>query len=386
MADDTAGSQAQTAPVGSVFSLGWMMAQLFGPLQRRRGSEITAHLPTVSELDADQRMELAFLELKGLLSPYPGLSSADIQTAWKSPGHDGFTAAVRALHLKLLAQLVNDPPQLNAYQLGRALSDTCWLPNEQVGPEFFLREFSRHRLATLQTWLAQAAGTLPALSAATVSKSLQSWQDWADINAAEIQTGWGTVHQPVVAALRTQARAWHAILAGQADSTSPASLDAWAHAGQSILRTTRILMVATLRRFWPIAAALAAITTGLLVLAIANSSGTARVWTSLVTVAAALGVTGGSVRAAAKRAASGIEQDIWRTASLEARAWSATWLPTLPQGRLRQYRLASRGVAVPQARNGLEMPAAAAEPPSAEPVLAEPVPSQHANPEPAQTV
>jgi hypothetical protein len=317
---DAAPSQTQTPPAGSTFSLGWLMAQLFGPLQHRRRSETLAHLPTVAELDTDQQMALAFLELKDLLSPYPGLSSADIETAWKSSGHEGFTAAVTALHLELLAQLVGDPPQLNAYQLGRALSDTCWLPNEQAGPEFFLREFSRHRLATLQTWLAQANGMLPALSAAILSRFWQNWQDWADINARGITVGWAIAHRSVVAALRTQARAWHAVLAGQADAAGPTSPDAWAHAGQSILRTTRILVLAALRRFWPVAAVLAAATGGLLYLAIANSSGTARVWTSLVTAAAALGVTGGSLRAAAKRAASGIEQGIWHTASLDAQA------------------------------------------------------------------
>jgi hypothetical protein len=337
-----------------MFSLGWLMAQLFGPLQRRRGSETEAHLPTVAELDADHQMELAIAELKNLLQPYPSLSAAGIETAWKTAGHEGFTVAVRALHMELLKQLANDPPQLNAYQLGRALSDTCWLPDKETGPEFFLQEFDRHRLATLQTWLAQASGTLPALSAATVSRSLQNWQDWADINAARIKTEWPTAYRSVVAALRAQARVWHALLTGDAESGGPVSLDAWIHAGQSILRTTRILMLTAFRRFWPIVLILAAATAGLLYLAIANSTGTAKVWTSLVTVAAALGVTGGSLRAAARRAASGIEQDIWHAATFDARAWSATWLPTLRQSPLQQYRLASRGVAAPQARKGLE--------------------------------
>jgi uncharacterized protein (TIGR03382 family) len=59
----------QTPPVGSMFSLGWLMAQLFGPLQRRRGSDTSAHLPTISELDVDSYMEIEFLELEKLLTP-----------------------------------------------------------------------------------------------------------------------------------------------------------------------------------------------------------------------------------------------------------------------------------------------------------------------------
>jgi hypothetical protein len=378
MTAGASGSQTQTPPAGAMFSLGWLMAQLFGPLQRRRGGQTTTHLPTVAELDTNQQMELAFLELKDLLSSCPGRSSADIETAWRTSGHEGFTAAVTDLHLQLLNQLADDPQQINAYQLGRALSDTCWLPSKEAGAEFFLQEFDRHRLATLQTWLAQAGDALPALSAATVSQSLQNWQDWADINASGVRARWATANRSVVAALRTQARDWHALLAGQTDMAGPTSLDAWVHAGQSILRTTRILMLTAFRRFWPIVVVLAAATGGLLYLAIANSSGTAKVWTSLVTVAAALGVTGGSLRAAARRAAGGIEQDIWHAASLDARAWSITWLPTLRQCPLQQYRLASRGVGIPQARNSLEPPAGPppAGPPPAGPPSAGPVPQQ----------
>lgn len=344
--------------VGSMFSLGWLMAQLYGPLQHWRGSETTAHLPTVSELDADAQMILAFVELDSLLSPYPSLSSTGITTAWHAQGHKGFTPAVGALHLQILEHLILDYPQLNAYQLGRALSDTCWLPDEKLGPEFFLQQFNRYRLATLQTWLATASGVLPPLSAATVSRSLQNWQDWADINASGIKVRWARAHRSVVAALRTQASAWHALLAGQADTSGQTSVDAWIQAGQSILRTTRLLMLAVLRRFWPVAVIIAAATGALLYLAIANSSGTAKVWTSLVTVAAALGVSGASARAAAAKVASGLKEDIWTAASLDAKAWAATWLPTLPQSRLQKHRLASYGVAAPQTKSELEKLAA----------------------------
>src|SRR5580693_6308704 len=283
----------QAPPTGSVFSLGWMMAQLFGPLQRRGAGDASAHLPTVSELDGDRQMDLALLQLADLLKPYPDLTSAAIENAWKSPRHNGFSDAVTALHLKLLEELTHERQQLNAYQLGRALSDTCWLPDKQAGADFFLREFNRYRLATLQTWLAQASTVLSPVSAATVSRSLQNWQDWADTNAAAIKTGWdATVHWTVVSALRTQGAAWHALLAGETDTSVQANVDAWIHAGESILRTLRSLSLGILRRFWPVVIVLAAATGGLLYLALADSSGTAKVWTTLATVAAALGVSG----------------------------------------------------------------------------------------------
>jgi hypothetical protein len=63
------------------------------------------------------------------------------------------------------------------------------------------------------------------------------------------------------------------------------------------------------------------------------------------------------LRAAALKAVGGIEQDIRDAAVLDARAWSVTWLPTLPQSRMQRYRLASRGVAAPQMKKGLPEPA-----------------------------
>ena len=324
----------QTLPVGSMFALGWLMAQLFGPLQHRRVSDTSAHLPTISELGADSYMDIAFLELEKLLTSLPGrLSDADIKAAWNIPDHEKFTAAVKALHLQILHQLVDNHPQLSAYQLGRALSDTCWLPDEKAGGEFVLREFGRYRLATLQTWLSEAGGALPPQSAATLSRSLQNWQDWTDINASEIKDGWATAHTSVVAALRTQASVWHALLAGETDLSGQTSIDAWVHAGQSILRSARLLMLTIIRRFWPVVLIIAAATGGLLYLATANTSGTAKVWTSMVTVAAALGVSGASLRAAALKAVGGIEQDIRDAATMDARAWSVTWLPSMPQSR-----------------------------------------------------
>jgi len=356
---DNKADSGQTPPAaGDSFSLGWLMAQLYGPLQRPRGTE-TTHLPTVAELDTDEQMALAFVELKHLLSPYSTLSNTDVESAWKAAGHQGFAASVMALHLDLLAQLIDDPGQLSAYQLGRALSDTCWLPDEAAGPDFFLREFSHYRLATLQTWLGQASGTLPDEASAIVGRSMQNWQDWAEVNARTIRSRWPTVHRTVIAALRTQAGAWHAVLAGVPDAVSATSPDAWTQAGESILRTTRTLTLAILRRFWPVVVVLVAATGGLLYLALANTSGTAKVWTSIVTVAAGLGVSGASLRATAKKAASGVEKDIWRAASLDAQAWNVTWLPTVRQNRIKKTRLARRGVAAPQATKKLERSAPA---------------------------
>jgi hypothetical protein len=375
----------QVPPAGSVFSLGWLMAQLYGPLQRRPAGENLSHLPALAELDESDGIKLALVELARLLAPYPDLSGAPLANAWGSGDQTAFTAAVSALNLAILECLIFDSEQLNAYQLGRALSDTCWLP-ENADAKFFLGQFERHRLATLQLWLAQASGVLPPLSAVTVSRSLQNWQDWADTYASMITSGWATLRAPISAAVRTQAAAWHALLGGQTDTDSQTSVDAWIQAGRSMVRTARQLTAEVLRRFWPIVVIIAVATGGLLYLAIANSSGTAKVWTSLVTVAAALGVSGASLRAAALRAASGIEQDIWRAANFDARAWGATWLPTEPHGRAQQRQLANRGVDAPHARNALEVSASSRQPAPGPPPLTTPPQPVAAQPVAAQPV
>jgi hypothetical protein len=89
------------------------------------------------------------------------------------------------------------------------------------------------------------------------------------------------------------------------------------------------------------------------------------------------------LRAARLKAVGGIELDIRDAATMDARAWSVTWLPTLRQSRWQRYRLASRGVAAPQVKKGLKLPEPSAPAPSAAPapVPSAPVPAEPAAPE-----
>ncbi len=374
---DAAGGHAGPAP-GTVFSLGWLMAQLFSAPEDDGGTAggsgpgpaaaavLPGHLPTVAELGQGERMTLAFAELEDLLGARQGLVAA-LETTWAAIGHAGYGDAVLTLHKDNISVFAHDQKQLSAYQLGAALSDMCWLPDKPPSSQSqsarqesaqFLQEFERHRLATVQTWLAEAGSELPGSSGGIVSRSLQNWQNWADVNASSLDSGWAAARPAVVDALRAQARAWHAALSGRTDTSGQTSVGAWVEAGESILRTTRMLGLRTLRRFWPVVAVILAATGGLLYLAIANTQGTASVWASVVTVAGAFGISGASLRAAAKKAAGSIEKDVTAAAVLDAQAWAVTWLPTLPQGLLqqtvRQIRLRRRGVAAPQAKKGLD--------------------------------
>src|SRR5256885_17224029 len=94
------------------------------------------------------------------------------------------------LHLGILDKLVADDQQIAAYQLGLALSDTCWLPSVAGGPPSLMAMFQRSQVAALKTWLASAGTPLPAPAAATVlGQSLGNWQDWIEGNAQALHKG-----------------------------------------------------------------------------------------------------------------------------------------------------------------------------------------------------
>jgi hypothetical protein len=189
-AEDAAGAQSpqneadhQAPAWGSMFSLGWLMAGLFDAPQNESeapsSGQSLSHLPTVTELSEGEQMDLAFTELDDLLGGPQG-SSQSVRAAWAAGQPGGYADAVLALHVANLGHFAEDLEQLGAYQLGVALRDMCGLldsplshPAADEQSAQFLQIFDRRRLATVQMWLAQAGGALPAESAATVSRSLQ---------------------------------------------------------------------------------------------------------------------------------------------------------------------------------------------------------------------
>ncbi len=214
--------------------------------------------------------------------------------------------------------------------------------------------------------MTQAADALPLQSASIAARSLQNWQDWADINAAELITeaDWASNKARIADALENQGRAWRALLTSPSSGGLP-SVNAWVRAGESVLRTVKSLARKILLHFWPVALLIVAVTAGLLYLAITYAHGVAKYWTSLVTLVGAFGVSGASLRAAGQSAARGIEQEVWNSATLDARAWEVTWLPTLVPSLRQRYRLFRRGVSPPQIKKGLEAAISAGKEPAA---------------------
>jgi hypothetical protein len=349
----------------SAFRLGWLMAQLLDE-RRLQIDELFSppfnpdvQLPLVADLALPRKRQLALTDLGDLLADIAsGVSDADVKAAGLA---DQFSAAVFAgklqeLHLAVLDRLVGDDQQISAYQLGLALSDTCWLATPEDGPEAFIVMFQRGQVASLKAWLASAGDTIPAGSAGIVGQSLENWQNWIEVNAPNITKNWGSGDQSaqIVKALHIQATAWHSVLAGDPQTSGGPTMNAWIQASSAVVRATRRVTVSVLRRFWWLILLIVVVVVGVLVLVIVSLHGASRVWTSLLWVGSSVGGAGFGFRSAVGNAVSGAESEVWAAARTDAAAWNVTWLPALRQTSRQRRSLDRVGVGMPEMRSNLE--------------------------------
>jgi hypothetical protein len=282
-------------------------------------------------------------------------------------------AAVTGLHQAILDAFADDPERLSTYQLGLALSDLVWIPSPAVPgrlspasrPSALLGLFARPHLATVQTLLSGAGTQLPSGAATIVSRSLENWADWIDVNSARISAAgpdpkspgpdeWSPDGGVVLKALRVQGWVWHSVLIADPEVSVQPGTGAWVEAASSIARAARMTAEVFVRRFWPVLVLGLVTLAGLLYLVISNLSGVAQVWASLVTVAAVLGSGTWGLGSGVSSAFSGVGYEIWSSAKVDAAAWNVTWLPALTTTTLERLKMEQRGVAMPQIRKNLD--------------------------------
>lgn len=406
-----------TQPAGAVFALGWVMAELFDP---RRQASVTVRtppfnpdtqLPLVADLAADLKLVFLAAELSELVQWFPALSrplrlvtaqthrkraavaAENLATAEATAQADdtlqaddvlhaeAATAAVAAtafsetefldgvtgLHQAILDEFADDPERLSAYQLGLSLSDLVWLPSiaapgkdtQASRPSALFGLFARPHLATVQTLLSGAGTQLPSGAATIVSRSLDNWADWLDVNSGRIKSpvadAWSEHADAVLNALRVQGWVWRSVLIADPEVAVQPSMGAWVEAGTAIVRATQMISAVILRRFWPIVVLALVTLGGLLYLVISNLSGLGEVWASLATVALVLGSSTYGLGSGVSSAFSGLGYDIWNAAKLDAAAWGVTWLPALTTTTVERAKMDRRGVAVPQIRKSLDI-------------------------------
>lgn len=416
MSVNTEGGQVSAAmlraaqPVGAVFALGWVMAELFDP---RRRSRVTAdtppfdpvtQLPGVANLAADPKLVFLAAELAELLQWFPELQGplglvtaqtnkkraavlaenlvtaeaadaaeavdvrlAQAVAAVEPYSETEFLAAVTGLSQAVLDDFADDPERLSAYQLGLALSDLVWLPviaapgqeSAASRPSALFGLFERSHLASVHTMLNGAGAQLPSGVAAIVSTSIDNWADWLDVNSARIKSPgsdtWSSDASVVLQALRVQGWVWRSVLIADPEVGVQPGMGAWVQAGSSLARATRMLSEVIVRRFWPVVLILLAALAGLLYLVISNLSGASQVWASLVTVAAIVGSGAWGVGSGISSAFSGVAYEVWSAARRDASAWSVTWLPALTGTAVERVKLEGRGVAAPHIRKSMDV-------------------------------
>src|SRR5689334_831348 len=291
-------------PAGAVFALGWVMAELFDP--RRRVSATVrqppfdpeTQLPLVQDLAADPKLVFLAAELAEYLHWFPDLrrplrlvtaqankkkaavTAENLATAeaadeaetddsmhLDNPVHASapfseteFLAAVTGLNQAILDAFADDPERLSAYQLGLSLSDLVWLPNiaapgheSPAGrPSGLFGLFARPHLATVHTLLSGAGSQLPSGAATVVSRSLDNWADWIDVNSARLKSPdgdeWSAEAEVVLRALRVQGWVWRSVLIADPEVAVQPGMGAWVQAGSSIARAARMTTEVILRR------------------------------------------------------------------------------------------------------------------------------------------
>src|SRR5438067_846857 len=137
---------------GTAFALGWLMAQTYGSLSEWQEQESPDYLPAVGELGREERVKVAFAQLRFLARSFGDCGVEAARQAYVEQPQS-LKTQLRQVHYRILENLAADAEQLSAYQLGRALSDTCWLPTTSADGTLFLQQFERHRLATMRSWM-----------------------------------------------------------------------------------------------------------------------------------------------------------------------------------------------------------------------------------------
>jgi hypothetical protein len=276
-------------------------------------------------------------------------------------------AAVTGLNQAILDEFADDSERLSAYQLGLTLSDLVWLtyiaaPGEESSvsrPSALFGLFARSHLATVHTLLSGAGTQLPSGAATIVSRSLDNWADWIDVNSGRIKSpvadAWSEEADVVLHALRVQGWIWRSVLVADPEVAVQPSMGAWVQAGSSIARAAKMIGVVILRRFWPLVLISLVALGGLLYLVISNLTGASQVWASLVTVAAVVGSGAWGVGNGVSQAFGGVGYEIWSAARLDASAWGITWLPALTATTVERVKMERRGVAMPEIRKSLDI-------------------------------
>jgi len=342
---------------------GWTMAVLYGKIEPGRREVPT--LPTANELQEADRRRLELDRLHHLLkslAQLPEFSDSGLSDVLPS-GFQAQPEALEELNLSILCGLAAAQSQaLLAYELGRSLRDTANPPDThpQDGhpagenppgghpPATALSgQFARRRIATLQGWLATLSAELPDRAAAVVSASLGRWSEFAATLASTTTAQLKydrttTVDAAMSGYLLRQGDLWLMLLTGTRTTAGLLSPEGYVAAGELALRRSVVIVRRILRHYWVALVIGAAALAVILSLAAIYLGGAAKVWTTIASIAGALGISARAIASTAARLTAEAERPVFAMAEEDVMAWAVTSMPRLrlPRQQVRQLRRA----------------------------------------------
>lgn len=334
--------------VAAAFALGWQMAELYRP-DPPTPKVAAAHddLPGLGRLGVDERSEIALQQVDAALAKLSDtLTAAKVKLPDTKPMGECLraspvdptarTRSVRALHVDMLAALTAADFRLGkAYNLGRALADTCRNP---ASGTTLNAEFHPHRVAKLREWLDDLASALPAHAGRSVEISLGKWE--ARLGESP-QKGAQNRASEALPALRRQGQLWRALLSAEKAGTDMLAVRDYLNAASSLFRTSGKVIGRFMLRFsWAVLLALALFAGGIYMIVHFESS--ASIVAGAGSILASIGLSWKSIGAVIGGFAAAAEQHLWGAELDNAIAEAITLLPETSTRRQRVARRAKR--------------------------------------------
>jgi hypothetical protein len=352
--------------VPAALDLGWTMADLAAAVASDvMIGDLERILPTEHELDRLPRSRLQAVRVSCLSATLDGLMPAGkepmpteereaLRTRLEGDGVDWEAAKsdLERLHLRFLDTLAcAERSLILAYQLGRSLHDTTYLPEQERAGELdgkafdpehgqlpktvaaLTQQLGRERVVALQGWLDALAPYFPADTAAVVKTSLGRWSDWSAAALDDKQPGAlkretkDTLANVGTPALLRQGDVWLNLLVGTQSLDVLLTPEARVAAGEAALARSARIIRRVARHYWLAIALLVLAAAGLTAWAGVYLTGAGKVWTQIATIGSALGITAKGIGNRIASLAGAEERPIYRAERIDALAWSITAIP-----------------------------------------------------------
>lgn len=295
--------------VSAAFALGWQMAELYRPRQRRRVEKTDDDLPGLGSLGDDDRVGIMVDQVQASVTKLSakikecGLVPVDLGPLRESlsTGRPELSVAVETAHKALLRTLTATDFRFGkAYGLGRALADTCRKPSDA---ESLRTELGRHRIANLRGWFDDLSSAFPPHAAHSVAASLEVWVKWAE--GAEMTA----IDDRLRAAFRRQGELWRALLSGEKRPTEMLEIDNYLDAARGLADHMHVVLRGVVVRFpWIVLTATLLLFGGIALLIIGGGSA---IVAGAGSILAALGLTWKGLGGALGQLAGKLEQPLW---------------------------------------------------------------------------